>query len=316
MNAFPENPNPPIPPERSGAAAEHLGAQLDSQASGPTEIPLSELSVSLAPPPANQQPQDPAWNALDLIRLAVLAVIALIASMFAALFVARWWLYPHWSLQEVARVPLVVIAGQILAYLFIFAYMYILVTRERGRPNFLAAIHWNWPSSFAVYIAGGVVLSIALQFLASRLPMPKNLPIDALFRTPSEAWVLSIFSVTLAPLMEELLFRGFLYPVLARGMSKGAAIFIEDPGRARGVGLTAAIFVTAFAFALMHGQQLTYSWGPVLVIFLVGVVLTMIRAYKNSVAAGLVVHIAYNGTISTLMFIGTDGFRHLEKLGQ
>ena len=315
MNAFPENSNPLGAPEENGAGVAERDHRLESSASQAAGPP-SEIIASPVPPAASLEPPDPAWNTLDLIRLSVLAVVALIASMFAALFVAHWWLYPHWSLQQVARVPLVVIAGQILAYLFIFAYMYVLVTRERGRPNFLAAIHWNWPPSFAVYIAGGVVLSIALQLLASRLPMPKNLPIDALFRTPAEAWVLSIFSVTLAPLMEELLFRGFLYPVLARGMNKSAAIFIADPGLARGVGLTAAIFVTAFAFALMHGQQLTYSWGPVLVIFLVGVVLTMIRAHKNSVAAGLVVHIAYNGTISTLMFLGTDGFRHLEKLNQ
>jgi hypothetical protein len=54
----------------------------------------------------------------------------------------------------------------------------------------------------------------------------------------------------------------------------------------------------------------------VLVIFLVGVVLAMVRAYKNSVAAGLVIHVVYNGTISALMFAGTGGFRHLEKLNQ
>ena len=299
MNAFPEDPKAVKPSQENEGAPAHPDEQLDLSTSVPRDGTSLEGGPLLALTFPSPEPADPAWNALDLIRLAVLAVIALIGSMFAALFVAHWWLYPHWPLLEVARVPLVVIAGQILAYLFIFAYMYILVTRERGRPNFLTAIHWNWPSSFAVYIAGGVVLSISLQLLASRLPMPKNLPIDALFRTPAEAWVLSIFSVTLAPFMEELLFRGFLYPVLARG-----------------VGMTAAIFVTAFAFALMHGQQLTYSWGPVLVIFLVGVVLTMIRAHKNSVAAGLVVHIAYNGTISTLMFIATDGFRHLEKLNQ
>jgi len=281
VNAFPEDPDSIQAPVRA-------------------DSPPSEIRAALAPPPLdNPEPPDPAWNAFDLIRLSVLAIVALIGSMFAALFVAHWWLYPHWPLVQVARVPLVIIAGQAFAYLLIFAYMYILVARERQRPDFLAAIHWNWPSSPAAYIAGGVVLSITLQLLANTLPMPKNLPIDALFRTPAEAWVLTIFSVTLAPLMEELFFRGFLYPVLARG-----------------VGMTGAIFITAFAFALMHGQQLTYSWGPVLVIFLVGVVLTMIRAHKNSVAAGLVVHIAYNGTISTLMFIGTDGFRHLEKLSQ
>ena len=99
--------------------------------------------------------------------------------------------------------------------------------------------------------------------------------------------------------MEELFFRGFLYPVLARRL-----------------GLPIAVFLTALGFALLHGAQLMFTWGPVLVIFLVGVVLTMVRARQNSVAASVLIHMAYNGTITAAMFVATDGFRHLEKLNQ
>jgi membrane protease YdiL (CAAX protease family) len=133
--------------------------------------------------------------------------------------------------------------------------------------------------------------------VAHFLPIPKELPIDSFFRTPAEAWALGILSVTLAPLMEELFFRGFLYPVLARDL-----------------GLPFAILLTALSFAALHGAQLMFSWGPVLVIFLVGLVLTMVRAKTNSVAAGVLIHMAYNGTITVAMFVATDGFRHLEKL--
>jgi membrane protease YdiL (CAAX protease family) len=143
----------------------------------------------------------------------------------------------------------------------------------------------------------GFALSLALQALAHLLPMPKELPIDSFFKTPAEAWALGILSVTLAPLMEELFFRGFLYPVLARRL-----------------GLPIAVFLTALGFALLHGAQLMFSWGPVLVIFLVGMILTIVRARTNSVAAGVLIHMAYNGTIAVAMFAATDGFRHLEKL--
>lgn len=83
---------------------------------------------------------------------------------------------------------------------------------------------------------------------------------------------------------------------------------------ARSLGLPAAVFVTAVGFALLHGAQLMFSWGPVLVIFLVGLILTMVRAKTNSVAASVLIHMAYNGTITVAMFAATDGFRHLEKL--
>ena len=242
---------------------------------------------------------DPAWTGWDILRLIFLTIVALFVGVFAVLLIARWWVYPHTALGEIARVPLVVVAGQSLAYLLILAYMYVLVTRERHRPDFLAAIHWNWPSNIAAYVVAGLALSLSLQVLAHFLPIPKELPIDSFFRTPAEAWALSILSVTLAPLMEELFFRGFLYPVLERRL-----------------GLSVAVFLTAIGFALLHGAQLMFSWGPVLVIFLVGIVLTMVRAKTNSVAAGVLIHMAYNGTITVAMFAATDGFRHLEKLNQ
>ena len=242
-------------------------------------------------------PVDPAWNGWDVLRLIFVTIVALFVGVFTVLLIARWWFYPHMALGEIARVPLVVVAGQSVAYLLILAYMYILVTRERRRPDFLAAIHWNWPSNIAVYVFVGFALSLALQGLAHLLPMPKELPIDSFFRTPAEAWALGILSVTLAPLVEELFFRGFLYPVLARSL-----------------GLPVAVFLTALGFALLHGAQLGFAWGPVLVIFLVGIVLTMVRGKQNSVAASVLIHMAYNGTITVAMFVATDGFRHLEKL--
>jgi hypothetical protein len=228
-----------------------------------------------------------------------LTIVALFAGVFAVLLIARGTLYSHRSLGEVARNPLIIVAGQSLAYLLVLAYMYVLVTRERRRPDFFAALHWNWPSNIAIYVIAGFILSVALQALAHFLPIPKELPIDTFFQTPAEAWALGILSITLAPLMEELFFRGFLYPVLARSL-----------------GLPISVFLTALGFALLHGAQLMFAWGPVLVIFVVGLVLTMVRAKTNSVGAGVVIHMAYNATITVAMFAATDGFRHLERLNQ
>jgi hypothetical protein len=59
-----------------------------------------------------------------------------------------------------------------------------------------------------------------------------------------------------------------------------------------------------------------FSWGAVLVIFIVGMVLTIVRARTNSVAAGMIIHIAYNATITVAMFAATNGFRNLERLNQ
>jgi membrane protease YdiL (CAAX protease family) len=302
-------PSPVQGEQGSAAAGGHSDVAFTSAVSGPAD--------EAAPP-------DPAWTGWDVLRLTFFAIVALFVGVFAVLLIARWQIYPHADLRQVARVPLVIVAGQCAAYLLILAYMYVLVTRERRRPDFLTAVHWNFPSrpfpyvlwpfwfvtpSFRArfpravaalsYFLLGFVLSVALQALAHLLPIPKELPIDEFFRTPAEAWALSILSVALAPLMEELFFRAFLYPVLARRL-----------------GLPVAVFFTALAFALLHGAQLMFSWGPVLLIFLVGMILTAVRAQQNSVAACVLVHMAYNGTIAVAMFAATGGFRHLEKLNQ
>jgi membrane protease YdiL (CAAX protease family) len=296
---LPQRPTLPDPVPTWGVAPSPVQAERsapDSPSPGSGEssgLPVADGQLTETGPP------DPAWNGWDVVRLIVLTIVALFVGVFMVLLIARWKIYPHTSLGEIARVPLVVVAGQCLAYLLILSYMYVLVTRERRRPDFLAALHWNWPSNVAVYVLAGFVLSLALQGVAHLLPIPKELPIDTFFRTPAEAWALGMLSVTLAPLMEELFFRGFLYPVFARRL-----------------GSPVAIFLTALGFALLHGAQLGFSWGPVFVIFLVGLVLTMVRAKKNSVAAGVLIHMAYNGTITVAMFAVTDGFRHLEKLNQ
>jgi len=306
VNLPQDSPETPVPPLSSadtaleGRASSPVQAEGSSaDASGHGESTNVSHLLEAQPTALIPAPPDPAWNGWDVLRLVFITIVALFAGVFAALFISRWRFFPHTALGEIARIPLVVIAGQALAYLLILAYMYVLVTRERGRSDFLAAIHWNWPSNIAGYLLLGFVLSLALQGLAHFLPIPKELPIDSFFHTPAEAWALGILSVTLAPLMEELFFRGFLYPVLARS-----------------VGLPVAVFLTALPFALLHGAQLVFAWGPVVVIFLVGMVLTMVRAKTNSVAAGVLIHMAYNGTITVAMFAATDGFRHLEKLNQ
>jgi membrane protease YdiL (CAAX protease family) len=98
--------------------------------------------------------------------------------------------------------------------------------------------------------------------------------------------------------MEELFFRGFLYPVLARR-----------------IGIVFSVLVTAGIFAAIHAPEYK-AWGPVLIIFLVGVVLTVVRAAMKSVGASFVVHSVYNGIPIVAAIVASHGFKHLEKLAK
>jgi membrane protease YdiL (CAAX protease family) len=112
-----------------------------------------------------------------------------------------------------------------------------------------------------------------------------------------DAYLTAAFAVTLGPLMEELFFRGFLYPVIARRL-----------------GAFWGIILTALPFGVMHYSQYR-SWGAVLIIVLVGIVLTTIRAVTKSVASSFLAHVGYNAALMTLAAIATDGFRQMEKAG-
>lgn len=233
-----------------------------------------------------------------MLQIVLLALVSVLVFLSLVAVGAQRLLYPRTPIVEVMLYPLVAVLAQVFAYLLILGFMLSIVKRDPSQ-DVRQAIRWNWPKSWASYLFAGVALSFALQGLAHFLPIPKELPMDRFFRTPAEAWALSLFGVTFAPLLEELLFRGFLYPVLARRF-----------------GVAIAVLATAAGFGLIHAAQLGWSWGPVLVIFIVGLVFTITRAVTKSVAAPLIMHVAYNSTLSFLLFVGTDGFRHLEKLNQ
>jgi membrane protease YdiL (CAAX protease family) len=84
--------------------------------------------------------------------------------------------------------------------------------------------------------------------------------------------------VLVAPLVEETVFRGFLYPVIARRL-----------------GIAAGVAITGTLFGLMHAAQLWGGWGQIALLILVGVVLTWVRARTGTVAASYFVHLGYNG---------------------
>ena len=250
------------------------------------------------PPPAAVPDENPPWTGWDVAQIVVLTIGSVFVLVLATAFAAHRLFYPRAPFMDVAAYPLVALSAQLLAYLVVLVFMYFVVARDPGE-KFFRALRWNWPRNWSVYVMAGVALAIGLQLFAHFLPMPKDLPVDRYFQTTRQAWVFSIFGVTFAPLMEELFFRGFLYPVLARRM-----------------GTVAAVVVTAMAFSLIHASQLGRAWAPVLVIFIVGLVLTITRAVTKSVAAGLLIHAAYNGTLTLAMFVGTHGFRNMERLTQ
>ena len=72
--------------------------------------------------------------------------------------------------------------------------------------------------------------------------------------------------------------------------------------------------LTSIPFALMHAEQTGYSLGPFLLLVCVSLVLCWVRLSSRSLAASVTVHASYNFLLFFLMFLGTGGFQHMDKM--
>ncbi len=114
------------------------------------------------------------------------------------------------SFSDLATDARVVIGAQAAAYPIILLFIFLLV-RSRSNETFRQAIRWNWPGATApAFIASGIVLALVVDSLARFLPIPKSLPMDSYFHDATSAYIMTAFGVTLAPLLEEMFFRGLL----------------------------------------------------------------------------------------------------------
>ncbi len=252
--------------------------------------PAAAVVVSARPPVEN-----PVWSGWDVLLIAALTFVTMVVLQVGVMFVGHWLWYPRESWGDVAQKPILLLISQSLVYIAVAACMVALVEGKYHAP-FWPAIRWNWPRSAWRLLALGAAMLFVLSLVQSLLPMPKDTPFEHMFDRPRDAFLLSIIAVSVGPLMEELFFRGFMYPVLARR-----------------TGASWAIILTALPFGLIHLPQYGWAWGAALVIFLVGVVCGIVRAATRSVGASFLVHVGYNGMQMLIAIVATRGFQHMEK---
>jgi uncharacterized protein len=230
-----------------------------------------------------------------VLALVGLALVTIFVCQFAILVGAHYLFYPRARLIDLAQRPTLLLISQFVIDAAVVAYIFLLIEGKYQQP-FWRAIRWNWPRQVGAMLALGAATYIGLAMLGSLLPMPKETPFDKLFENRRDAFLLAIIATTLGPLMEELFFRGFFYPVVAKRWGAGWGVFLA-----------------ALPFALVHMQQYGYSWGILLLIFGVGIVCGIIRAVMGSVAASFLVHAGYNGAQMLIAIFLTHGFTRVPK---
>lgn len=263
--------------------------------------PLSPIAV--APLPLSE----PAKTEIDLLDVLLVGVAMAMAFFVLGSLAAGIFIFTHRSpglnpkafADTLTKNAFFIVPTQFVIYVTIVGFMALLVW-VRHKTSLAQAVHWNLPVRGRILmnaVMGGAALALISDIGEVGLHrwIPDSLPITEYFKDRPSALLLGAFGILVAPFMEELLFRGFLYPALARW-----------------TGAATSVIITASAFTLLHGGQLGYSWAPLLLIFVVGVTLTVTRMRTNSVATCVVVHMTYNFVLLLQSYIVTHGFRQMQ----
>ena len=272
----------------------------------------------------NEAPDDPPTRIPNLGHaLLFLAIAGLLLILTQLAFLP----FTHTTLAapKASVPPKLLIASEALTYLATIAASWYLFPLLWKRP-FAEGIQANPDAvrrNALKLIPIGIVLSLLVQAASSLATMPKNIPIDDFFRTPSDIWLIALFGTLLAPLFEEIAFRGFLLPAfaiaydwLALPRTEAARDLWNSSNKISRPAWAFSAVLTSILFAAVHGQQVAFTWPVLLLLFCVALILTAVRLRLRSVLASTLIHASYNFTIFFTAFIATDGFRHLEKMSR
>lgn len=216
----------------------------------------------------------------------------------------RWW-RANWSLAEVA-VALVAIFGlynvlsvillittenplfySYLSYALFFcpliAFSCWYIPRRHGRGRDELGLRWGKPARTALFGVAGTATAMAFSYgayfaiylifylIAGRGPVTEQTERLQEMGGAQLALVIAVV-VLLAPVFEEILFRGLFYPALRRR-----------------VGPRLAVFINGLIFGALHFQPLF-----MLSLVLVGIVLAYLYEKSDSLLAPMAAHSLYN----------------------
>jgi membrane protease YdiL (CAAX protease family) len=232
------------------------------------DITPVEPAIDIAPP----APREPFWGYTDLLLVMgiIFASIGLIASVGGVLI----FLYP--AVRD-DPTPLL-LPVQVAFYGFIYVALLLTFRTRYGKPVF-ASLGWR-RTRFNLGIAalGGAVLAFGISGLAALLRTPQvPSPLDRFLKSPLDLALVGLLAVTLAPVFEELFFRGFLQPLLSRTF-----------------GVLTGIWITALVFGLLHAPEYSWAWQYVVAVSLAGAVFGWVRARTNSIIPSTIMHACYN----------------------
>jgi membrane protease YdiL (CAAX protease family) len=132
----------------------------------------------------------------------------------------------------------------------------------------------------------GLMLAVISVYIVFARDVSPATPLGEMIGETQSSYILLVFllmAVGVAPLVEEVIFRGYFFHVLRE--LKGIVFTVP---------------VISLSFAVLHVGQYWGDWTAILMITLIGFALTLFRLWAGSTMASCVMHYVYNGAVTLI----------------
>jgi membrane protease YdiL (CAAX protease family) len=282
----------PLPPDPS----------QPPESSDLTQRPVEAPSLDQAPHSSGSLPEDirVPWDWIDLVIFMLLALGGTFAVSIGLVFVfSAFHVTPAQLRSSPSLRTYFAVLNQVVLSFALIGFMAVQL-RTRSRAPFWRTIGWRpletgrvpRAAAYVGLLASGFLLSLFVEVVSNIFRPKTKLPIEVFFQDRRSALALMVVSVVFAPFLEETIFRGYIYPGLARSW-----------------GVPASVVLTGTLFGLMHAPQLWGGWLQIALLILVGIVFTYARATTRTVVTSYLLHVSYNSFLFLTFLIGSHWLR-------
>lgn len=187
------------------------------------------------------------------------------------------------QLQQLLTTDKVAVLIQVIAvipaHLLTLGLAWAVVTNFGKRP-FWSTLGWRYThwTDFIVWVFLAVAL-LLFGGLLTRYYGGEPTDIDQIINNSAASrFVLAFLATATAPIVEEVIYRGILYPALQRA-----------------IGVAWAVIAVTLLFASVHVVQYYNNISVIAAIGVLSLSLTLVRAYTKSLLPCFVIHLVFNG---------------------
>ena len=180
---------------------------------------------------------------------------------------------------------LILVSGVLPVHVITLVIVWAVASRF-GKFSAIKTLGLTWNGKLRLWQSIGLALMLYVAaFLLTLAFGGQGTALDRLVESSrAAALIIAFLAVATAPLVEESIYRGILYPAIERT-----------------AGAKAAVILVTLLFAVPHIPQYWPNIGVISSITLLSVVLTLVRARTGRLLPCFVVHLAFNGIQSVII---------------